>query len=283
MRFAKMQGVGNDFVVVSSQDTNGTDLPALALKLCDRHFGIGSDGLLIIGPPAQSTDAAYSFRMFNPDGSEDMCGNGLRCAALWAYRQGLITTGDFNVSTKDGIRACHLVSVADKSAVVTVNMGEAKFAPADIPLISNLDTYIDKPIGVLDKTYQTTAVNTGSTHAVVFIDSPIQDKEFLTYSPYFENHPLFPERTSVLWSQQTGKNRFTIRIWERGADETLGCGTGACAVAVAAVVNGKADRSENIVVTSKGGSLTIRWTDTIWMTGPAELVYEGTITSASRI
>jgi diaminopimelate epimerase len=276
MRFAKMQGVGNDFVVLSGRDTEGLNLPTLAVTLCARHSSIGADGLLVIGAPPDE-NSAFSFRMFNPDGSEDMCGNGLRCAALWAHRYGMVEAGDFSVSTRDGLRDCNLVSADNTLAIVRVNMGEARFDMKDLPLLGDADTFINQPVQVLDKTYYTTTINTGSTHSIVFTEGPVDNREFLKYGPAFENLPIYPERTSVLWTRQIGINHFAVRIWERGAGETLGCGTGACAAAIAAVVNEKAERSVDIVISSKGGDLTINWSDTIWMTGPAELVYEGEI------
>ena len=270
-----MQGVGNDFVVVAAHDVVDKSLPDLALTLCERRFSIGADGLLVIGRP--SSDAAFSFRMFNPDGSEDMCGNGMRCAALWAHRHGLVNYGGFHVDTKDGRRDCNLISVSKRSAIVAVNMGAPKFGAADLPMTGSLSTFVAQPIQVLDRSFLSTVVNTGSTHSVVFLNAPVDDRTFFTYSPTFENLSIFPERTSVLWTWNSGHDRFAVRIWERGAGETLGCGTGACAAAVAAVLNGKANRAEDILISSKGGDLTIRWTDTIWMTGPAELVFEGEI------
>jgi diaminopimelate epimerase len=275
MQFAKMQGVGNDFVVVALEDTPTYHLPNLARTLCARHTSIGADGLLVIGK--SSSDAAFTFRMFNPDGSEDMCGNGLRCAALWAFHRNLVSHGHFNVDTKDGKRDCFLVSVDDLTAVVRVNMGEAKFSSHELPVIGDRADYVHYPISVLDQSLYATIVNTGSTHSVVFIDGPVDDVTFFKYSPPFENDPMFPERTSVIWTWQTGEDRFSIRIWERGAGETLGCGTGACAAAVAAVVNKKAKHGDQVVISSKGGDLIIAWTDIIWMTGPAVLVYTGTI------
>jgi len=275
MHFSKMQGVGNDFVVVSELDAAKLQYPYLARFLCRRHFSIGADGLLVIGQSA--ADAAFTFRMFNPDGSEDMCGNGLRCAALWAFRRRLVSVGDFTVETKDGPRQCNLVSVDHNVATVIVDMGPAHFESHSLPIVGVDESFINRPIEVLDKSFPSTIVNTGSTHTVVFTEAPVADSLFFKYSPIFEELPMFPERTSVIWTRKTGDNHFDIRIWERGAGETLGCGTGACAAGVAAVVNHKAQRGEPVVISSKGGDLTITWGESISMSGPAALVFEGEI------
>jgi diaminopimelate epimerase len=275
MHFTKMQGVGNDFAVIDAHDVAATNLPELAVRLCARGFSIGADGLLVVG--ATNSSAAFTFRMFNPDGSEDMCGNGLRCASLWAYRHGLVKLGEFEVSTKDDIRKCELISVSDKEAIARVDMGAPRFAPSELPLISSNPDFIEEPIQVLDREFLATVVNTGSTHTIIFLEEPVDEEIFAKYSPALENHPNFPERTSVLWTVQTGPDQYSTRIWERGAGETLGCGTGACAVAVAAVVTHRTARDMDITVSSKGGDLIINWAETVWMTGPAALVYDGEI------
>jgi diaminopimelate epimerase len=276
MKFTKMQGVGNDFVVVDLLDVGTHGLPSLARHVCKRKFSIGADGLLVIG--RGTADSAFSFRMFNPDGSEDMCGNGIRCACLWAYRRSIVSAGKIPVATKDGLHECHLISADETTAMVQVNMGAANLTASKLPMIGPADeTYIRRPIAVMGKEYLTTVVNTGSTHSVIFLGQAVDDQTFFTVSPEFENLPQFPERTSVLWAWKTGPNHFFVRIWERGAGETLGCGTGACAVGVAAILNELSDREDAVTVESKGGSLHIRWNDVIWMTGPAVFVYEGNV------
>ena len=157
-------------------------------------------------------------------------------------------------------------------------MGVPRFVPSEIPIVTNIQReFINQPINILGKILRSTALNTGSTHTVVFVDEPVDDLNFFKFSPPFENDPIFPERTSVLWTHQIEDARFAVRIWERGAGETLGCGTGACAAAVAAVVTGRAKRNEPIMITSKGGELSVVWSDTIWMTGPSVLVFDGEI------
>jgi len=283
MRFTKMQGVGNHFVVVAEEDTHFASLPELSLNLCARATGAGADGLLVIGPG--EGEYAFTFRMFNPDGTEDMCGNGLRCACLWSYRRepSRWNIGDpFTVWTKEGARLCRLVSVeADtQGAIVEVDMGRPKFAPLDIPCLAPSGT--EKVLGhILDvngQSYPINCVNTGSAHTILFRNAAPEEETFLRDSPLIENHPFFPERTTVLWAWPMGPNHLGIRIWERGAGETWGCGTGACAVAVLAIEKGVV-QSGPVVVESRGGRLDIAWPerDAMRMTGPAEAVFEGTV------
>jgi diaminopimelate epimerase len=278
MRFAKMQGVGNDFVVVDQAIAPpDMDWPAFAVRACDRHFGIGADGLLVIAVSAPR----LAMRMFNPDGTEDMCGNGLRCAALWAYRGGWATAGKpFAVSTKEGEKTIVLNSVGPdcRSAVATVDMGGPRFDPAAVPFsIAGRDSLIDYPLAVDGAVLPVTSINTGSTHTVIFGDRP-DEEAFRRLSAAIEVHPAFPERTSVMWAAPAGESAFDLRIWERGVGETLGCGTGACAVAVAARIGGLAGPAAPIAVRSRGGELQIDWPGpgrSIAMTGPAVFVYDG--------
>ena len=282
MYFWKMQGVGNDFVVLDATAMPpDTDWAQLSIWLCERRFGIGSDGLLTVARDTHGT--AFVMRMFNPDGTEDMCGNGLRCVGLWAYRAGWLGgTTEFTAATKDGPRRCRLADVSQDglSGSLSVGMGSPRFAPPEIPFCApNLARVVDFPLSVADKTFAITSVNTGSTHTVIFGEAPDNDT-FQRCSPLIENHPLFPERTSILWATQSGPNRFAIRIWERGAGETLGCGTGACAVGVAARLRGLVNGTEPTEVVSKGGTLSIGWpgdTAEVQMRGPARFVFDGQI------
>ena len=285
MRFTKMQGVGNDFVVIDAAafPSNG-DLAAFALRVCERRFDIGADGLLVVGQN-DSLTVPVTMRMFNPDGSEDMCGNGLRCAGLWAFARDW-TGGEreFQVSTKEGMRSVRVLET-DAAALhgqLKVDMGLPHFAAEEIPFGGPAGSVLqDHALRVDGETFVISSVNTGSTHTVIFGDPP-SDRDFLRYSPLIEEHPLFPERTSVLWATHHGDCAIDVRIWERGAGETLGCGTGACAVAVAAKRQGVVPMdSEAIDIRSKGGVLRIAWAgegSPIAMTGPADVVYEGEIT-----
>ncbi len=318
MRFTKMQGVGNDFVLLNGHDLPlNADLPALARQLCARHFGIGADGLLVVAltPPADGRPSPASqarvrqfglllpspasageggaqapgegllMRMFNPDGSEDMCGNGLRCVGLWAHRAGWLNgTRQFTVQTKEGPRRVQINSVSEdgQSGVLTVDMGVPRLLPQEVPFCGarGAEAVIRYPLTVGGEVVPITAVSTGSTHTVIFGDAPPDEDTFQRLSPLIETHPLFPERTSVLWATPRGGSEIAVRIWERGAGETLGCGTGACAVAVAARLVGLADTDAPLDIISKGGTLTIDWPGgnaDIAMTGPAVVVFEGTL------
>ena len=281
-----MQGVGNDFVVVDAAELVGNvSLSELALKTCDRKFGIGADGLLVVSRERHS-DTAFRMRMFNPDGTEDMCGNGLRCVSLWAYRAGwLAGQTQFQVAALDGSRTVEMLSVAEdgRTAEFGVDMGTPLFSPELLPVTVSEDLpdhIIRFPFRVSQgKSYEITAVNTGSTHTVIF-GPPPDEEVFQRVSPLIETAPLFPERTSVLWATPRSSETIDIRIWERGAGETLGCGTGACAVGVAAIVNHLAAPNTPLAIVSKGGTLRITWPGEdapVFMAGPAQFVYEGDI------
>ncbi|MDR3708540.1 MAG: diaminopimelate epimerase [Capsulimonadaceae bacterium] len=277
IEFSKYQGVGNDFVVVALDDVSSRDLPALARTLCERRFGVGSDGLLVIG----QAPGGLAFRMFNPDGSEDMCGNGLRCSMLWAHRAGLVSEGEsLLVHGFDGNRAATLNAVEDdaRRAIVTVEMGVASFRPESVPFAGPTDGGAPPraSLSIDGRTVEFYPLSTGSAHAVVFGDDPLPEELFTKLSPLIENHPWFPERTSVMWTNPDGKGRYAVRIWERAAGETLGCGTGETAIAAAAWESGRVDRAQPITVKSKGGELKFSLkSGSLLMTGPAEWVFDG--------
>jgi diaminopimelate epimerase len=306
MRFSKMQGVGNDFVVVNSDTPGYDDNPErLAIRVCDRKFGIGADGLLIVTrlgapgpvPPAiadrhdlvrhlaDGSTAAFAMRMFNPDGTEDMCGNGLRCVGLWALKHGWLESPSFAVLTKEGLRSVRIISVEEgcQSATLGVDMGRPHFEPEKIPFAAQSTGSIREfPLTIGGRIFPITSVNTGSTHTVIFGPQPTEE-DFQQYSPLIEEHSFFPERTSVLWStviEQTTDRPLQVitRIWERGAGETLGCGTGACAVAVAAQELCLARPGQVVQVKSRGGTLAIGWgggDSPVDMVGPAVFTFEG--------
>jgi diaminopimelate epimerase len=285
MRFTKMQGVGNDFVVVDGGELPAqVSLPLLAIQTCDRKFGIGADGLLVVS--LDTPGAAFRMRMFNPDGSEDMCGNGLRCVSLWAHRAGWLGgQTEFTVAVKEGSRNVRLRDVAEggRAATLGVDMGVPRFVPSELPFCAPPGArVVSYPLAVgneiYDIIYDITVVNTGSTHAVIFGDAPPDEATFQRVSPRIENHPLFPERTSVLWATPPNNGAVAVRIWERGAGETWGCGTGACAVGVAAVLNRRSAAGVPLDIVSKGGTLRITWPGEaapIDMIGPAQIVYDG--------
>ena len=276
LHFTKMQGVGNDFIVVDGRKDTALDWSTLAMELCDRHTGIGADGLLVL----DATHLAdIRMRMYNPDGTPDVCGNGLRCIARYAVDRNIVQADSLRIATLAGIRASRMHrDESGRIATVTVNMGEPRFDPLDIPMRVGSERIIDYPLELDDGIeLPITALSTGSTHAVTFTDSLPDDTQFFTVSPQVEEHPLFPDRTSLMWCKVEGVQRLRLRIWERGAGETWGCGTGACAAAVAATLKGFVCAGETVTVASHGGELKICWREgqSIEMTGPAENVYEG--------
>ena len=272
--FTKMQAVGNDFVVVEEPTwATETDWPGLAIRLCDRKFGIGGDGLLVLCP---STIADFGMKMFNPDGSEDMCGNGLRCLIyLQTTRGNLAARG--TVETLSGLRS-FVVTTKDG---ITTEMGIPRFSTCDIPAVLPSDD-TTFALAVVGRQIKVSAVNTGSTHCVIWRDRLPGDDEFFSVSPIIELHPAFPERTSVMWAVQEGPDRVRLRIWERGAGETLGCGTGACAVGVVACRSGRVPGGYT-EVESKGGVLGVFWnggaSDSVHLTGAGEIVFSGVVTT----
>ncbi len=273
----------------SSAKTPSTHISAesLSIALCERQFGIGADGLLIVGAPSDPR-AAYSFAMRNPDGTPDMCGNGMRCAALYAHRLGIAPLEtEFFVETQDGLLACQILRIDESllSAQVKVQMAVPELLAWQIPFLgaSPNQPVINFPLSVLEEKLIVTAVNTGSTHTVAFRDNLPQDSEFFSISPTIEYAPDYPERTSLIWTRQDSPTEFSVRIWERGAGETLGCGTGACAAGVAAILTGRARHEDHLTITSRGGSVKIEWpspNSPVTLTGPAVWVFSGETTLA---
>lgn len=311
--FTKMQAVGNDFVVVEEAVWGQRDDWAqTAIALCDRHKGVGGDGLLVVCPSAV---ADVRMRMLNPDGTEDMCGNGLRCVVLWAWERGAFGNDPRrpmgSVETLSGVLSVGLILGGDEAVGVIeeiwTELGKPLFRPADLPmLIPERDAVTDFSLPVEGEDIIVSTVNTGTTHTVIWVNELPGDERFFAVSPQIENHPLFPERTSVLWAKSCDEgNCFDIRIWERGAGETLGCGTGACAVTVLAAVAGKTAphrmpsqprrvqqsfnrpvKSHTVRVRSRGGDLVATYTtddrepkynspEPILLSGMAHTVYSG--------
>jgi diaminopimelate epimerase len=275
--FHKMHGAGNDFVVLDSLSTplpDGFDYARAAEVLCARHFGIGSDGLLTL-EAGSTPGAAVRMRMWNPDGSEDMCGNGLRCVARLAFDLGHISQREFIAQTHAGLRCCAIL----ENGLVRVEMGAPLFGFSEIPMqVVPRSATMQYALSVGNHVFENVvSLSTGSTHTVIFLEEELSEEEFQTLSPLLENHDLFPERTTVLWTRVADENDLRVRIWERGVGETLACGTGACAVAVAAQKTNRA--GEFVGVQSKGGVLQIEWNTKnaapIFMTGPAVSVFEG--------
>lgn len=277
MRFTKMHGLGNDFVVVNEAqlDLNPDDYSRLALKLCDRNFGIGADGLVIIGK-----DAEYDIfmRIFNPDGSEpEMCGNAIRCVARHAWELGMVGGPELAVRTQAGPRYPELIFDGDRVVMVKVDMGEPILERELIPMLGEMSPVIGETIRTPAGDFQITAVSMGNPHCIIFVDD-LANISLPEWGPVIESHPFFPGKTNVEFVKIESRKRLIMRVWERGAGETLACGTGACATLVAACLNGLADRQVHIQL--RGGELFIEWdpvSNHVYMTGPATLVFTGEI------
>jgi diaminopimelate epimerase len=271
-----MQGIGNDFVVIDARSASGFDWSELAPELCDRHTGIGADGLLVLDTTQLADIMMW---MYNPDGTPDVCGNGLRCLARYAIDRKIVTSDALRIATLGGVRsAAALRDDAGSIRAVAVGMGTPRFDPPSIPIRVAAAEVFDYPLDLdRGKYLKITALSTGSTHAVTFVDQLPDDDVFFSVSPQVEHHPLFPERTSLMWCKVESMRQISLRVWERGAGETLGCGTGACAAAVAAIRHGLVHAGLPVSVVSKGGELLVTWSEgsEIEMEGPAQYVFEG--------
>ncbi|SEK84491.1 diaminopimelate epimerase [Pseudobutyrivibrio ruminis] len=275
MKFTKMHGCGNDYVYVNLFEEQLDNPAEVSIKVSDRHFGIGSDGLITIGP---SDKADFRMHIYNADGSEaEMCGNGIRCVAKYVYDHKLTDKTEITVETGAGVLTLILYPENGKVQQVRVDMGEPILTPADIPVVSQNDKVIDEPIEVGGKTWNMTCVSMGNPHAVVFVDDtasfPLE-----TYGPLFENHERFPKRTNTEFVQIISRTEANMRVWERGSAETWACGTGTCATVMACILNGKTE--DKVLVHLRGGDLTIEYdraSNHVFMTGPATEVFSGEI------
>lgn len=274
MRFTKMQGLGNDYVYVNCFEEKIDNPPELARRISDRHFGVGSDGLIMINP---SDKADFEMEMYNADGSRgEMCGNGIRCVAKYVYDHGLTDKTDISVETLGGIKYLELTVEDGKVKTVKVDMGKPELEPQKIPVKADGGKAVDEPIRVGGEEYRMTCVSMGNPHAVVFVGCDVKDFPLEKIGPKFENHERFPNRVNTEFVRVIDRHTAEMRVWERGSGETLACGTGACAVAVACVLNGLTE--DEVTVRLLGGDLQIRWDrekDTVYMTGPAEAVFDG--------
>lgn len=275
MKFTKMHGLGNDYIYVNCFKEKIENPSEIALKISDRHFGIGSDGLVMILP---SDIADFRMRMFNSDGSEsEMCGNAIRCVGKFVYDKGLTKKEVVNVETLAGIKVLELKIFDGIVESVRVDMGEPELIPSKIPVDSQMEKFISESIQILDKEFKVTAVSMGNPHAVSFIDE-VDKFELQKYGSKMETHKLFPRKVNAEFVKVRDKTTLQMRVWERGAGETLACGTGACAVLVAAVLNGLSERKATIKLL--GGDLMIEWNEAnnrVYKTGPATFVFEGEI------
>lgn len=278
IKFTKMQGIGNDYIYCSTFDQKITNPEALSVRLSDRHFGIGGDGIILVCP---SDVADAKMRMFNLDGSEGkMCGNGIRCVGKFLYDHGMIDVNEkseITIETLSGIKHLKAYTRGGEVKRLRVDMGKAVLNPKEIPVVCDKDKMINEPVTIGDKEYNITCVSMGNPHCVVFVnDVDVLDLE--TLGPEFENDPIFPERVNTEFVKVINENTIKMRVWERGSGETWACGTGACAVAVAACENGFCKKGTDITVKLKGGDLVINYTDdTVYMTGNAEKVFEGEV------
>lgn len=275
MKFTKMQGLGNDYVYVNCMEQMVEDAAETARRVSDRHFGIGSDGLILICP---SDKADFEMRMYNADGSRgEMCGNGIRCVGKYVYDYGLTDKTSLSVETLGGIKHLFLEVEGGKVSLVKVDMGPAILEPEKIPVTAEGSRVVDEPLQVDGKTFRMTCVSMGNPHAVIYVDD-VQGMDLEKTGPSFENHERFPNRINTEFAHVLDRNTVEMRVWERGSGETLACGTGACAVAVASILNGYTE--DQVTVRLLGGDLKIEWdreANKVYMTGPAEVVFDGEI------
>ena len=275
MKFTKMHGIGNDYVYVNCFKETVEHPSEVAIKVSDRHFGIGSDGLILIKP---SEVADGKMEMYNADGSQGaMCGNGIRCVAKYMYDYGITDKTSISVETKSGIKYLDLTIRDGKVDTVKVNMGTPILKAADIPVRSEKEQVIDEPVMVDGKEWKITCVSMGNPHAITYIDD-VKNLEIEKIGPKFENHEIFPDRVNTEFVHVIDRNTVEMRVWERGSGETLACGTGACAVAVSSILNGLTE--EEVTVKLLGGDLKIFWDRTenkVYMTGSATTVFDGEI------
>ena len=283
LNFTKMEGLGNDYVYVNCFKEDVPNPSELSIKISDRHFGIGSDGLILIKP---SEVADFTMEMYNADGSQsEMCGNGIRCVGKYVYDYGLTDKEEISVETLAGIKYLKFVidrkDALDRGTVsmVTVNMGEPIFKPAEVPVNvgEELDIVQDYPVNIDGETYNITCVSMGNPHCITYVEDtdsfPLEE-----VGPKFESNPIFPRRVNAEFVQIVSRTYAKMRVWERGSGETLACGTGTCATVVASILNGLTD--DEVTVKLLGGELIIKWdreTNLVYMTGPAKVVFDGVI------
>ncbi len=277
LSFTKMHGCGNNYIYFNCFDQTVPDPGELSVRLSEPHFGIGGDGIILISP---SDKADAQMRIFNADGSEGkMCGNGIRCVGKYLYDNGM-TDGrtTVTVDTLSGVKTLELTVKDGKMLSARVDMGAAILKPHDIPVDLEGDTVIGAPLVVDEKVYYITCVSMGNPHCVIFLPEDIDGLDLARIGPKFEHHALFPERVNTEFVNVLPDGSLKMRVWERGSGETWACGTGACAVGVAAVLMGHAAKDEDITVHLRGGDLTVRYTDeTVFMTGAATTVFKGEI------
>ena len=279
MKFTKMHGAGNDYVYINgfTEKIAQEDKPEWVRKVSDRHFGIGSDGAIFINP---SDVADFEMEMYNADGTRsEMCGNGIRCVGKYVYDKGLTNKERITVVSAGKVKYLDLTIENGKAIQIKVNMGEPILKAEQVPVVSDSEEVIDELIYIseVDESYHMTCVSMGNPHAVIFMED-VENLQIEKIGPYFENHCRFPNRTNTEFVKVLDRNNVQMRVWERGTGETLACGTGCCATAVACILNGLTD--EEVTVHVLGGKIKIFWdreNNLVYMTGPAETVFEGEI------
>lgn len=273
MRFTKMQGCGNDYIYINCFEETVEHPEKLAVAMSERHFGVGSDGLVLIMPSATGD---FRMRMFNLDGSEgEMCGNAVRCIGKYVYERGLTDKTCVALETKGGMKYLQLHIKDGIVESVTVDMGEPIFAPAEIPVLSKQNPVIGEMVEILDRSFAFTCVSMGNPHAVAFVED-VKSFPLEIYGKAAESHPIFPNKVNAEFVEVVDESHVKMRVWERGSGETWACGTGASATAVACVLNGKTGRTVEVELI--GGTLTIEWRESdnhVYMTGPAEFSFDG--------
>lgn len=276
MKFTKMHGLGNDYVYVNCFEEKVTEPEKVSRFVSDRHFGIGADGLILIQP---SDKADFEMAMYNADGSRgEMCGNGIRCVGKYVYDYGLTDKTQIRIDTLAGVKYLDLMLEDGKVSRVKVDMGAPCLAAAEIPVTADTEQVIQAPLVVEGRTYEMTAVSMGNPHCVIFLEEDVRELDLEAFGPAFENHPRFPRRINTEFVNVIDESTLRMRVWERGSGETLACGTGACATAVAAILNGKS--GHEVTVQLLGGDLEIAWEGgdaSVFMTGGAVTVFDGEI------
>lgn len=271
--FTKMHGCGNDYIYFNCFEQEIENPSELSIKISDRHFGVGADGIILI---CRSDCADAKMRMFNADGSEGMmCGNGIRCVGKYLIDNDLVNSDELTIETLSGVKHLKICENEKKVGLITVDMGKASFDTKDVNVDLDLSETIGYPVFVCGKTYEINCVSMGNPHCVIFVDD-VNKIDLEKIGPAFEKHRLFKDGINTEFVKVIDDNTFEMRVWERGSGETLACGTGACAVASIAVKKGISKKNEDIKIKLKGGNLVIRYTDkAVYMTGPAEKVFDG--------
>lgn len=275
MKFTKMHGAGNDFIMINGFQDVPQDLNGLAAKLCHRNFSIGADGLIILLP---SDEGDFEMQIYNSDGSEaEMCGNGIRCAAIFAQDMGIVEKNKMEVVTKAGIIRPEVIENSENRKQVLVDMGAPVLKGEDIPCVIKDEPVLEQPIEVAEKDFLFSAVSMGNPHCVVFIDKPVADFPVNQLGPYFEKHSYFPAKTNTEFVEVIDEHHVNMRVFERGCGETMACGTGACATAVAAVLTGRC--KDWLDVSLLGGTLRIQYVEGghVFMAGPVEIAFKGEV------